>query len=148
MVTTARIANVLAAKGAFVATVPGGTTIGEALSELARRSIGALVVSDDAVSIDGIVSERDIVRALAEQAAGELMGQPVRSIMSSPVYTCRPDDAIDAVMAIMTIRRVRHVPVVTEGTMCGLVSIGDVVKSRIQQLEDDHRVLVDYISAR
>ena len=76
------------------------------------------------------------------------MRRPVRAIMSAPVHTCSPDDTTENVMATMTNRRVRHVPVVADGAMVGLVSIGDVVKSRIQELEEDAKVLVEYIGAR
>jgi CBS domain-containing protein len=114
---------------------------------LARRSIGALVVSSDGRPIEGIVSERDVVRRWGGQSEG-LMDWPVRQIMSTPVHTCAPDDKTELVMATMTNRRVRHVPVVADGVLVGLVSIGDVVKSRIQELEEDAKVLVEYISAR
>jgi CBS domain-containing protein len=142
-----RIADILAAKGTAVATVPVDATVRHALTELARRSIGALVVSIDGSHIEGIVSERDIVRAL-DQRGADLLESPVGSIMSSPVHTCSLDDTPDDVMTTMTNLRVRHVPVIRDGKLCGLVSIGDVVKSRIEALEADHRVLVEYISAR
>jgi CBS domain-containing protein len=142
-----RIEDILAVKGTDVATIDREATVGEAVAELARRSIGALVVSPDGVSIDGIVSERDIVRHL-DRTGHALLDSPVSSLMSTPVFTCSPDDTPEDVMATMTNRRVRHVPVVKDGELRGLVSIGDVVKSRIEALEADHKVLVEYITAR
>jgi len=141
------IVDILATKGSEVATIARGSTVREAVAELTRLSIGALVVSDDGIRIDGIVSERDIVRRLDRMGA-DLFEASVASIMSTPVHTCAPEDTPDAVMTTMTNRRVRHVPVISEGVMCGLVSIGDVVKARIEALEADHQVLVDYITAR
>jgi len=142
-----RICDILATKGAGVVTVPRETTVRDALTALSRNGIGALVVSPDGAQIDGIVSERDIVRQL-DRRGTELLKATVGSIMSTPVHTCGPDDAPDQVMATMTNHRVRHVPVVVDGELRGLVSIGDVVKSRIDALEADHRILVEYISAR
>ncbi|HEY5244397.1 MAG TPA: CBS domain-containing protein [Acidimicrobiales bacterium] len=142
-----RIVDILEAKGSTVATISGDATVGDAVAELARRSIGALVVSTDGSHIEGIISERDVVRRLGREQEG-LMRRPVRAIMSAPVHTCAPDDTTENVMATMTNRRVRHVPVVADGAMVGLVSIGDVVKSRIQELEEDAKVLVEYIGAR
>ena len=141
------IVDILATKGSEVATIPRTATVEEAVRLLSQRSIGALVVSEDGVHIDGIVSERDIVRRL-DHRGPDLLEATVASIMSTPVHTCSPDDTPEAVMAVMTNRRVRHVPVVRDGALQGLVSIGDVVKSRIEALEEDHRVLVEYISAR
>lgn len=141
------IVDILAGKGTEVVTIPREATVREAAQELSRRSIGALVVSEDGIHIDGIVSERDIVRRL-DPLGAELLGSPVATIMSTPVHTCAPDDTPESVMETMTNRRVRHVPVVRDGALCGLVSIGDVVKSRIESLEADHKVLVEYITAR
>jgi CBS domain-containing protein len=141
------IAEILDAKGSSVATIGREATVGEAVGELTRRSIGALVVSGDGAHIDGIVSERDIVRRL-DHLGPALLDTSVATIMSTPVHTCSPDDTPDAVMAMMTDRRVRHVPVLRDGVLCGLVSIGDVVKSRIEALETDHKLLVEYITAR
>jgi CBS domain-containing protein len=141
-----KISILLARKGSSVATINGGATISDAVAELRSHKIGALVVSADGVHIEGIVSERDIVRGLAD--GGALLDQPVSSIMTSTVYTSAPDDELESLMAAMTDRRIRHVPVVVDGALCGIVSIGDVVKSRIDELEKDRRELVDYINAR
>jgi CBS domain-containing protein len=141
------IVDILAAKGSEVATIRRDATVSEAVAELSRRSIGALVVSADGAHIEGIVSERDIVRRL-DRLGADLLGTSVASIMSAPVHTCAPEDTPDEVMATMTNRRVRHMPVARDGVLCGLVSIGDVVKSRIEALEADHKELVEYITAR
>ena len=142
-----RIADILSKKGSAVVTISSGSNVAEATAELARHGIGALVVSEDGYRIDGIVSERDIVRRLAEDP-DSLLQRPVTSIMSSPVHTCAPEDDVERVMATMTNQRVRHVPVARDRTLCGIVSIGDVIKSRIEELQRDHKLLVEYISAR
>jgi len=142
-----RIASLLSAKGAEVATITGDATVAAAVAELRTHGIGALVVSADGEHIDGIVSERDIVRALFDRHEA-LLGAPVRSIMTSTVFTCAPDDDTEVLMTAMTERRIRHVPVVDNGELCGIVSIGDVVKNRITELERDRKELVEYINAR
>jgi len=142
-----KISSLIAQKGSSVATIKGEATITEAVAELGSHGVGALVVSTDGEHIDGIVSERDIVRGLFG-ASGELLERPVSSIMTSTVFTCSPEDEAESLMSVMTDRRIRHVPVVVDGVLCGIVSIGDVVKSRIGELEKDRRELVDYINAR
>jgi CBS domain-containing protein len=142
-----RISALLEEKGSAVVTISGDATVAEAVAELDRHRIGALVVSVDGVHIDGIVSERDVVRGLAAQQ-GELLGQPVRTIMTAIVVTCSPEEQVDSLMTTMTNHRVRHVPVVVDGELLGIVSIGDVVKSRIGELEKDRKELVEYITAR
>lgn len=141
-----QIAALLARKGSSVATIPATGSVAEAVSALAHHGVGALVVSPDGRHIEGIVSERDIVRGLVEGI--ELLDRPVATIMTSVVATCTPDSDTEALMGTMTERRIRHVPVVRGGELAGIVSIGDVVKSRIEELERDRRDLVDYISAR
>jgi CBS domain-containing protein len=142
-----RISNLLSVKGSHVATIVPTASVSDAVAELREHRIGALVVSSDQRHIDGIVSERDVVRALADRAR-TLLEEPVSSIMSSTVTTCSPDDDIESLMSVMTERRIRHVPVVQNGELCGIVSIGDVVKNRIGELEKDRNELVDYINAR
>jgi CBS domain-containing protein len=142
-----RISTLLAGKGTAVDTIRGDATVDQAVAELARHGIGALVVSSDAQRIEGIVSERDVVRKLHE-LGDDLLHRSVASIMSSKVYSCSPDDDTDLLMSIMTDRRIRHVPVVKDGILAGIVSIGDVVKSRIGDLEKDRAELFDYINAR
>lgn len=142
-----RIANLLVAKGSSVATIAPDAPIRDAVAALADYGIGALVVSTDGRHIDGILSERDVVRALVERPDG-LLSESVSSIMSATVYSCAPTDDTDALMTVMTEHRVRHVPVVREGEVAGIVSIGDVVKTHIDELERDRKELVDYINAR
>lgn len=141
-----RISAVLGAKGSFVATIGAGDTVAAAVAALRHHGVGALVVSDDGHRIDGIISERDIVRGLADGPA--LLEQPVAALMTSVVATCSPDSDSETLMATMTDRRIRHVPVVRDGQLAGIVSIGDVVKARIEQLERDRRDLEEYIGAR
>ncbi len=142
-----KISAVLADKGSAVATVRRDATVTEAVAELARLGIGALVVSDDGRRIDGIVSERDVVRRMASKGAG-IMNETVASIMSGDVHTCTSSDTTDELMAVMTQRRIRHVPIVDDGVLSGIVSIGDVVKARINELEKDRQELEAYITAR
>lgn len=141
------IVTVLRAKGDFVATVAPAATIRELLDTLAEHRIGAVVVSSgDAIA--GIVSERDVVRHL-RAAGGELLDQPVSAIMTTDVVTCRGETPVDELMATMTERRIRHVPVVgDDGALVGIVSIGDLVKSRILELESERDDLVGYIGTR
>ena len=105
------------------------------------------MVSPDGVHIQGIVSERDIVKRLSVLHT-ELLDEPVSAIMSTEVRTCSPDDDVESIMNLMTKHRFRHVPVVEDGRLVGIVSIGDVVKSRIEELEKDRNELMEYISAR
>lgn len=142
-----RIADILTAKGGTVTTITGEASVADAVEALDRFRIGALVISADGVRIDGIVSERDVVRLLAVEPEG-LLARSVSDIMSSPVRTCAPDASVAEVMALMTDERIRHVPVVDGGALRGLVSIGDVVKATIAQLEQDRRTLEEYIGAR
>jgi CBS domain-containing protein len=141
------IATLLRAKGDFVATIVPSATVGELLEVLAQHRIGAVVVSSGA-GIAGIVSERDVVRHLRDDGP-ELLDKPVARIMTTEVVTCRRDTPVDALMTTMTQRRIRHVPVVDDrGTMVGIVSIGDLVKTRIYELESERDDLVGYIGTR
>ena len=142
-----RISTLLAGKGTSVTTIPKDATVSDAVAELRRHGVGALVVSPDGEHIEGIVSERDVVRGLSDRQ-GALLDEPVASIMSPTVYTCSPDDETESLMATMTERRIRHVPVVRDDILCGIVSIGDVVKSTIDGLEKDKKELFDYINGR
>lgn len=141
------ISSLLSEKGSSVVTISADATVAEAVSELEKHRIGAIVVSGDGTHIDGILSERDVVRALGHVGA-DLLDHPVRTIMTAVVVTASPDDEVDSLMATMTDHRVRHVPIVTDGALRGIVSIGDVVKSRIGELEKDRKELVEYINAR
>ena len=139
-----RVSGILASKGTTVATIAPQASVAEAADELRRHGIGALVVSGDGRSIDGIISERDIVLRLSE-AGGEVLRQPVSAVMTSEVQTCAMDDTCDELMRVMTEQRTRHLPVVAQGELAGIVSIGDVVKRRVTELEDETRHLHDYI---
>jgi CBS domain-containing protein len=125
--------------------VPPGISVAGLLEDLARHNVGALVVCDDAGAVVGIVSERDVVRQLNERGA-ELLRAPVSEIMTTSVVTCEPTESVNSLASIMTERRIRHMPVVTGGDLVGIVSIGDVVKSRIEQLESDREQLESYIA--
>ncbi|TNY37396.1 CBS domain-containing protein [Thermomonospora catenispora] len=139
-----RISDILRKKGHAVATVRPDATVRELLARLAELNIGAVVVSPDGAAIAGIVSERDVVRRLHERGAA-LLDAPVSQIMTEQVRTCAPDEAVDDLRKTMTEHRIRHVPVVSDGRMVGLVSIGDVVKSAIDELETEREHLVGYL---
>lgn len=139
-----RIAEILRTKGSDVTTVPPETGIHALLAVLTERNIGAVVVSPDGSHIAGIVSERDIVRALHLYGA-ELLDAPVSRIMTAHVRTCAPDDRVDGLRRTMTEHRVRHLPVVADGRLVGIVSIGDVVKSALSELATEREHLVDYL---
>ena len=141
------VSAILEAKGRTVATVPRTATLGTAVAELVRHRVGALVVSPGDGTIDGIVSERDVVRCLSELHT-DVLDQPVFTVMSSSVHLCAPGDTVDSIMNLMTEQRIRHVPVVEDGLLCGIISIGDVVKSRMGELEKDRNELMEYITAR
>jgi len=140
-----RISDVLRAKGTQVVTVSPDTKVRQLLAVLAEHGIGAVVVSRDGTAVDGIASERDIVRALALRGAA-VMSEPVTAIYTAEVHTVTPQTSIEEVMLMMTERRVRHVPVVGDGGLQGIVSIGDVVKIRIGELETERTALTDYIT--
>lgn len=140
-----RIADILRSKGSAVATVTQTTTVTALLAELAVRNIGAMVVVGPDGSPVGIVSERDVVRTLQDRGAEMLRG-PVADIMSGPILTCTPDDRVDDLAAMMTEHRVRHVPVLADGRLAGIVSIGDVVKNRLEELAAERQQLEAYIT--
>jgi len=142
-----RIDAVLRQKGQAVASIRPEATVREALAELARHGIGALVVSGDGRTPAGMMSERDVVRAV-DRSGADVLDSPVSSIMSTELQTCSPEDEVETLMAIMTRYRIRHVPVLKDGELAGIVSIGDVVKNRMDELEEDRKALVDFIYAR
>ena len=139
-----RISDILRGKGPAVATVTETTTVTALLTELEIRNIGAMVVIGPG-GVVGIVSERDVVRKLHEDGP-ELLGRSVGDIMSVDVVTCRPEDPIDDLAALMTNNRVRHVPVLDNGHLAGIVSIGDVVKFRLEELQAERQQLQAYIT--
>lgn len=139
---------ILGTKGAKVVTVTPETTVGEAATILKRARIGAAVVSSDGNDVLGIVSERDIVSALAEPTKRTgLVDKPVSSLMTRDVLTCEPEDTVQKCMSVMTEHRVRHLPVVHENRMIGLISIGDVVKNRLEELESEAGFLREMIAS-
>jgi CBS domain-containing protein len=140
-----RISDLLRVKGTQVVTVPPDTTVRRLAAVLAEHRIGAVVVSADGASVDGIVSERDIVRALALRGAA-VMSEQVTAIYTADVHTVTPETELDDVARMMTEHRVRHAPVTVDGRLRGIVSIGDVVKSRIGELETERAALTDYIT--
>src|SRR3954468_21964723 len=129
-----RIADILRSKGATVATVTETTTVTGLLAELVIHNIGAMVVVGSDGGVVGIVSERDVVRRLHDNGP-DLLRSAVADIMSKVLVTCTPDDQIDDLSALMTNNRVRHVPVMQDDRLVGIVSIGDVVKNRMEQLQ-------------
>ncbi|MFW5473760.1 CBS domain-containing protein [Knoellia sp. CPCC 206450] len=139
-----RISDVVKRKGGTVVTVRSDASVTDLLDLLAEHRIGAVVVSDDGQTISGIVSERDVVRHLQKDGAGILEG-PVSSIMTAEVQTCSPEDELVALEHTMTENRFRHVPVVVDGRLMGIVSIGDVVKHRITDLQAERDQLSAYI---
>ena len=142
-----KVENLLMAKGTDVVTVSPDTTVSEALALLDNEGIGALVVSEDGRAVEGIVSERDIVRRLHRDGVA-VLERRVADVMSADVITCTAADELASLMEVMTARRVRHVPVLAGSALEGIVSIGDVVKARVDELEDDRRALHEYITAR
>jgi CBS domain-containing protein len=137
----------LSTKGASVVTISPDARVSELVGELTRRRIGALVVSSNGSTVEGIASERDVVHALNEFGA-VVLDEPVRAIMTEDVRTSGPEETVDSLMAMMTNHRIRHVPIVDHNALVGIVSIGDVVKTRMEELEKDRDALVNYIEAR
>ncbi|MEV0903114.1 CBS domain-containing protein [Actinoplanes sp. NPDC049802] len=140
-----RISDILRVKGEQVVTVSPEATTERLLSVLAEHGIGAAVVSRDGSVVDGIVSERDVVRAFAARGA-TVLTEPVSAIATAQVRTVTPDAQLEDVERLMTERRFRHVPVVVDGVLRGVVSIGDVVKNRIDELETERSELAGYIT--
>ena len=140
-----RISDVLRVKGTQVVTVTPDTRVRRLLAVLAEHGIGAVVVSHDGSAVEGIASERDIVQALALRGPA-VMSEPVTAIYTAEVHTVTPQTPIEDVMRMMTERRVRHAPVVVDGSLQGIVSIGDVVKIRIGELETERTALTAYIT--
>lgn len=140
-----QVSVLLQSKGTEVVTVRADATIAEVAIVLAEHRIGAVVVTADGRSIDGVLSERDIVRALA-RPDDAMLAATASSLMTAEVVTCEPDTTLEELMATMTERRIRHVPVVIDGALSGLISIGDVVKHHIASLEHEKQAMHDYIA--
>ena len=142
-----KLSDLLAEKGTAVEVIEPSATLAEVCARLSAHRIGALVVTSGSGPPIGIISERDVVRVLAEHGADGI-AVTVREAMSSPVVCRSPADDVLDLMALMTTERIRHVPVLDRGALVGIVSIGDVVKSRLHELERDRRELLEYVTAR
>jgi CBS domain-containing protein len=137
--------TILRGKGKSVVTIHPDATIERAVAVLRLRGIGALVVSDDGEKVAGILSERDIVDALGQYGA-DLLAVSVSEVMTCPVVTCEPEDSVADLMAEMTNRRIRHFPVVEDGRLIGIVSIGDLVKNRLDEVEFEANSMRSFIA--
>jgi len=138
------VKSILAAKGGDVISIEPTATLAAAAKLLAKHKIGAVVIKGAGGRLAGILSERDIVRALVELGADALT-HPVGQVMTREVETCGEEDTVAAIMERMTARKFRHLPVVTKGRLVGLVSIGDVVKQRVEEIEGETEAIRDYI---
>jgi CBS domain-containing protein len=142
-----KVSNLLTTKGREVSTISQERSVNDAIALLKERGIGALVVTGQQAPLVGILSERDVVRALA--VSGEkALKLKVSQLMSHDVVTCNESTELNELMTTMTERRIRHVPGVDDGHLVGLVSIGDIVKARLDELEQDKKDLLDYVSGR
>lgn len=139
------VSVILGRKGADVITIGPSERVEEAVAALTDHNVGALVVTADGRALAGILSERDVVRELARSGPG-CLGRRVEEIMTADVVTCSPETTVDDLMATMTDRRIRHVPVIADEGLAGVVSIGDVVKSRLDELELEAEALQDYVT--
>lgn len=133
------VAEILHKKGRKVISVPPTTSVADAVGRMRREKVGALIVSSDGRGIQGIVSERDVLNGLAEQGAA-LLERKVQDIMTRRVEYCGPEDGTKEIMTTMTQRRFRHMPVVDESGLCGMISIGDIVKQRLEEAEIETNV--------
>ncbi len=138
------ISDILRRKGSNVVTIPSDATVSDLLASLAEHKIGALVVVEDGRTA-GIVSERDVVRRL-HRVGAEILQLPVSQLMTTDVISCEPTDSVDEIGAAMTERRIRHMPVLDQGELAGIVTIGDVVAARIADLEQTRGQLENYIT--
>ena len=140
-----QLSTIIAAKGGEVMTIQPDAPIADLIATLAAHNVGALVVSTDGKSINGIVSERDVVHAMAK--GRDAFDEPVSSIMTAQVFCAPPDAHIEDLMQLMTDKRVRHIPVTDpDDQLLGIVSIGDVVKSRLGELEGERQAMLEYIT--
>lgn len=139
------ISVLLQRKGSDCHTIGPDASLADVTHRLAEHGIGALVVSGNGTTVDGIISERDVVRALAREGEQALSAR-VGDVMSTSVRTCSPTSVVDDVMGLMSTRRVRHIPVIEEGRLTGIVSIGDIVKWRIDELAETAERLQEYVT--
>ena len=141
------VEHILARKGREVRTIAPNASLGDALRRLREERIGALVVSGNGTDLLGILSDRDILDAIADRGT-DVLGDSVGSAMTAKVFTCSREDRVSAIMALMTDRRIRHVPVVdVDGRLCGMVSIGDVVKQRLDDIQSEAEALREYVTS-
>ena len=141
-----KVSTILTHKGDKVVTLEGDTSLEDAVKSLARHRIGAMVILDAQERIAGVFSERDAVRALAEEGADAML-RPISDLMTRKVISCSREDTLDQVLEQMTQGRFRHLPVVEGGRLCGIISIGDVVKLKIASTESEAEALREYISS-
>ena len=142
-----QVMQILKQKGTDVTTMAASATLADAVRILNEKRIGAVVITGRGGDIEGILSERDVVHALAEQDI-DLAKVRISALMTRQVYTCTPDTSIEELMRQMTLRRIRHLPVLREGRLCGIISIGDVVNHRLMELETETSTMRDYIGGR
>ena len=135
---------ILDTKGHQVESVQPGAKLSAAVKILGERRIGAVLVLNMAERIEGILSERDIVRVLSERGAA-VLDEPISNVMTRKVISCRPSDTVSAIMEMMTLGKFRHLPVLEEDRVVGLISIGDIVKWRVREYENEQEALRDYI---
>jgi len=140
------VKSILQAKGDRLATIAADATVETALQRLKAEGVGALVVSGDGTTLEGILSERDIVRSLVGRGT-DLLGMPVSAIMTKEVTCCGVGDSVHEVMAVMTENRIRHLPILDDGKLKGIISIGDVVKARLTELQKEAEALREYIAS-
>lgn len=142
-----QVMQILKDKGSDVTTMPADARIADAVQTLNERRIGAVVVTNRRGDIEGIFSERDVIHALAERGIAVLESR-IADLMTRHVFTCTPETSLEELMRQMTRRRIRHLPVLRDGRLCGIVSIGDVVKNRLMELETEATTLREYIGGR
>ncbi len=142
-----KVEQLLSDKGRKVVTIGTHATIDALTRVLRLKKIGAVVVSDDGETVDGIISERDVVNGMADHGA-KLRAMMVSELMTKHVVTCEPGDNIRDIMHLMTQKRIRHLPVIEHGKLAGVISIGDVVKNRLEDMQLEANVLRDYITVK
>ena len=143
-----KIADIIREKGADVTTVRTGSTMNDVVTMLAEQRIGAVPVSDDGRTLSGILSERDVVRGIAAGAGNGFGDMRVDELMTSTVHTCSPEATLSEVMTLMNERRIRHVPVVEDGALVGILSIRDLISARLREAEIERQQMADYIANR
>lgn len=141
-----KVEQILQSKGTDVFAVEASATVQDAIEKLGAKNVGAVLVTDEGGAVTGILSERDVVRHMRKEGAGVLQ-RPVSACMTPDPIACTPDTEIDTLMAEMTHRRIRHLPVMKDGALCGLVSIGDIVKRKIELAEQEAEELRQYIAS-